>query len=349
MKTVTHGNLAPEVVEERPATEPPEARGLKRDEVRLLVARGNDIEHTTFRALGELLDPGDLLVVNTSATLPAAIDGTRAGAGIAVHFSTRADDGTWTIELRAPDRSGPLLDGRRGERIDLDGGGYVEILSAAGIEGRSRMLNANVIVATTIEEHLATHGRPIAYSYVTERWPLSMYQTVFARDPGSAEMPSAARPFTTELVTDLVARGILFAPLVLHTGVSSLEHGEAPSPERFAVPPTTARLVNETKAAGGRVIAVGTTVARGLESAADPVGRVRPARGWTDLILGDDRPAAVVDGLITGWHAADASHQGLLRAVGGAELVDAAYEAAVEERYLWHEFGDGCLLLPERS
>jgi S-adenosylmethionine:tRNA ribosyltransferase-isomerase len=173
-----------------------------------------------------------------------------------------------------------------------------------------------------------------------------MYQTVFAREPGSAEMPSAGRPFTTELVTDLVARGVLFAPVLLHTGVSSLEGGEAPLPEPFRVPATTARLVEETRSAGKRVVAVGTTVTRALESATDSVGRVQPARGWTDLVLGADRPALVVDGLITGWHAAEATHQALLRAVAGAELVGAAYASASKEGYLWHEFGDSCLLLP---
>jgi S-adenosylmethionine:tRNA ribosyltransferase-isomerase len=175
---------------------------------------------------------------------------------------------------------------------------------------------------------------------------LAEYQTVFAREPGSAEMPSAGRPFTAELVTELVSRGIGISPITLHTGVSSQEAGEPPQPERFAVPETTARAVNMTRAWGGRVIAVGTTVTRALESAVDDAGIVRARSGWTGLVLGPQRPAAVVGGLITGWHAPGASHLDLLEAVAGADLVDRAYTEALRARYLWHEFGDSCLLLP---
>jgi S-adenosylmethionine:tRNA ribosyltransferase-isomerase len=335
--------------EDRAAHEPPEARGLRRDEVRLLVARPKGNEHGVFRDVGDFLEPGDLLVFNTSATIPAAVDATRRGEVIVVHFSTRLDDGSWTIELRAPDGSGPLTDGRAGEWIEIEGG-RLEIVSAyAGVEGRSRMLRSRVHVDWPVEAYLNRVGRPISYPYVSERWPLSMYQTVFAREPGSTEMPSAARPFTPELVTDLVSRGVAFAPLVLHTAVSSLEKGETPLPERFRVPVLTARFVNGARAAGRRVIAVGTTVTRALETAAVPGGFVRPMEGWTDLVLGKDRPSLVVDGLITGWHAPEASHQSLLESVAGTELVDRAIEEALAGDYLWHEFGDACMLLPQRS
>lgn len=340
-------SLSFDLGDERVATAPPEGRGLERDEVRLLVARPHGMEHSVFRALGDFLDPGDLLVVNTSATLPAAVEGTRANDTVVVHFSAPLDDGSWSLELRSPDGSGPLLDGRAGEVLMLQGGARLEVVSAyAGIEGHSRMLKARLYPDGTVEGYLARVGRPISYSYVPQRWPLSMYQTVFAREPGSAEMPSAARPFTAELVTELVSRGVAFAPVVLHSQVSSLERGEAPLPERFRVPASTARLVNDTRAAGGRVVAVGTTVTRALETAADANGIVTPSAGWSDLVLGPDRPRRVVDGLVTGWHAPHASHQSLLQAVAGAESVAEAYEAALEEGYLWHEFGDACLLLP---
>lgn len=328
------------------ATAPPEARGVARDEVRLLVARPEGIEHARFAHLGDYLEPGDLLVVNTSATIPAAVDATRSGAPIVVHFSAPLADDSWAVELRSTDQAGPLTDGTTGEVIDLDGGGRLEILSAyAGIEGRARMLRCAVRVKGSVEEYLDATGRPITYSYVPGRWPLESYQTVFARAPGSAEMPSAGRPFSTRLVTDLVARGIAFAPVTLHAGVSSLDAGEPPLPERFHVPPATARMVNDARAAGGRVVAVGTTVTRALESAVDDDRVVRAASGWTDLVLGVDRPARVVDGIVTGWHPPEASHQSLLDSVARADLVDAAYEQAVEHSYLWHEFGDSCLLL----
>jgi S-adenosylmethionine:tRNA ribosyltransferase-isomerase len=321
--------------DELSASAPPEARGVARDEVRLLVADPSAVHHTVFSALSEHLRAGDLLVVNTSGTLPAAVDARRGGRAVVVHFSTELDDGAWVIELRAP--GGPLLDGRPGERLELPGGASLTLL-AEYVPGQARLWRASVTVL--VPGLLAASGRPIRYGYVPRAWPLSDYQTVFAREPGSAEMPSAARPFTDALVTRLVTEGVLFAPLLLHTGVSSLEPGEPPQAERFRVPATTAALVPWVRARGGRVVAVGTTAARALESAVDG-----PAEGWTDLVLGPDRPARVVDGIITGLHAPDASHLLLLEAVAGPELVQRAYDAAVERRYLWHEFGDVSLLL----
>jgi S-adenosylmethionine:tRNA ribosyltransferase-isomerase len=144
----------------------------------------------------------------------------------------------------------------------------------------------------------------------------------------------------------LMARGVTVAPLVLHAGVSSQEKHEPPMPERFAVPAATARQVNSAREAGARVVAVGTTVVRALETVATPGGTVSPGHGWTDLVLGPDRPARAVTGLISGLHEPEASHLALLEAVAGPALVGRAYEAAVAERYLWHEFGDSTLLLP---
>jgi S-adenosylmethionine:tRNA ribosyltransferase-isomerase len=346
LKTTAAARPSFNLPEDRGASEPPEARGIERDQVRLLVARPEETHHEVFRNLATFLEPGDLLVVNTSATIPAAVDGKRDDQQIVVHFSTRLDDGSWTIELRSADGSEPLLDGAAGEVIALSGGARLEVLSAyAGVEGRSRMLTARLNEGT-IEDVLVRAGRPISYSYVSQRWPLSRYQTVFAREPGSAEMPSAGRPFTTELVTELVTRGIAFAPLVLHTGVSSLERDEMPLPERFHVPAMTARFVNGARSAGRRVVAVGTTVARALESSTTPGGFVKPMDGWTDLVLSPDRPAQVVGGLITGFHSPESSHQLLLEAVVGAELTENTYISALEKEYLWHEFGDVCLLLP---
>lgn len=318
-----------------------------RDGVRLLVARPSGVEHTGFAQLAQHLEPGDLVVVNTSATVAAAVDGFRRdGTGITVHVSTTLDDGSWVIEIRPRGQAeGPVPDVTPGEPIALPGG--VELVVAAPHPaGQRRLWRAFARVEGGAPAFLARHGRAIRYAYVPGEHPLAAYQTVFAREPGSAEMPSAGRPFTADLVTDLVTRGIGVVPLTLHTGVSSQEPGEPPQPERFRVPPATARAVNTTRSAGGRVVAVGTTVTRALESAADGHGEVHERSGWTDLVLGPDRPARVVNGLVTGWHAPGASHLDLLEAVAGAGLVEAAYRAAVAARYLWHEFGDSCLLLP---
>ena len=208
-----------------------------------------------------------------------------------------------------------------------------------------RLWQARVAVEGDVRAYLAAHGRPITYAYLTGSWPLSAYQTVFARHPGSAEMPSAGRPFSTDLVTSLVASGVLMTPITLHTGVSSLEAGEAPLREWFRIPAPTAELVSHTRAAGRRVIAVGTTVTRALESRAAPDGTVTAGEGWTGLFLGPDRPARAVDGIVTGWHAPGASHLSLLAAVAGPDLVSDAYAEAIRHRYQWHEFGDSCLLL----
>jgi S-adenosylmethionine:tRNA ribosyltransferase-isomerase len=192
-------------------------------------------------------------------------------------------------------------------------------------------------------------GRPIAYGYLDQRYPLAAYQSVFGARPGSAEMPSAGRPFTTGLVTRMLVRGVAVAPVTLHTGVSSQEAGEAPQPERFAVPAATARMVNATREAGGRVVAVGTTVTRALESAVEvtPAGhRVVPVSGWTERVISPSHPARVVTGLVTGWHDPHASHLLLVESVAGPDLTQAAYDAAVAGGYLWHEFGDAALLLP---
>jgi S-adenosylmethionine:tRNA ribosyltransferase-isomerase len=194
--------------------------------------------------------------------------------------------------------------------------------------------------------YMQAHGQPIRYAHADDAWPLDAYQSVFARHPGSAEMPSAARPFTEALVTDLVARGIAIAPVTLHTGVSSQEAGEPPYAERYEVPAATASQVNAARTHGHRVVAVGTTVVRALESTADDAGRSHPGRGWTELVVTPERGVRVVDGLLTGWHEPESSHLAMLVAIAGPELLDASYAAAVAEGYRWHEFGDSHLILP---
>jgi S-adenosylmethionine:tRNA ribosyltransferase-isomerase len=331
------------------AREPPEARGLARDAVRLLVAtrsRGR-ISHSRFTRLPDLLAAGDLLVVNISATLPAAVPATRDdGAGVRVHFATRAprlDDSWRVVEIRSGDGSRPL-GGRTGEQLELDGGASLQLV--APYASGARLMLARFAGAGTVERHLAEHGMPIRYGYVSGSWPLSAYQNVYATTPGSAEMPSAGRPFTAELITRLAARGVVIAPITLHAGVSSPERHEPPFPEQFSVPAHTARLVEAAKGWGGRVIAVGTTVVRALETAAGADHTVRPGEGWTGLVITPERPLRVVDGLITGWHEPEASHLQMLEAIAGNELLERSYQAALERGYLWHEFGDSHLILP---
>ena len=337
-----------ELPHELEAHEPPEARGLARDDVRMLVSRPGVVPtHARFRDLPALLDPGDLLVINTSATLPASLDAVRpGGTAVELHLSTPLPAGLWVVELRRPAHPGtlPFRGDVSGETLTLPGGARVELLARYPRSGR--LWVAVLHLPAGVDDYLAAHGRPIRYGHVDRDWPLSAYQTVYANEAGSAEMPSAGRAFTSDLITALVARGIGVAPVVLHAGVGSLETGELPAPEPFRVPSTTAERVNATRANGGRVIAVGTTVVRALETVADISGAAHPGEGWTELIVTAERGVRVVDGLLTGWHEPAASHLLMLEAVAGRDMLDDAYQAALAGRYLWHEFGDLHLLLP---
>jgi S-adenosylmethionine:tRNA ribosyltransferase-isomerase len=328
------------------ASIPPESRGLARDEVRMAVARPSGITHARAGDLPAHLHPGDLLVVNTSATLPAALDIVRHGCPAKLHFSTELDDGSWVVEIRRPDASGPALP-TPGEVLRLPGGVRLRVDRPLP-EGQTRLWRAVPLPSVAPASYLAEHGHPIRYRHLEGEWPLTSLQNVYADRPGSAEMPSAGRPLSQAVLVRLMAAGIPVVPIVLDTGVSSQESHEPPQPERVTVPEVTARLVNSTMRAGRRVVAVGTTVVRALESAT--AGRtVVPTAGWTSLVLGPARQARVVSGLLTGLHEPEASHLHLLEAVAGRTLVDLAYAEVTGPAgpgYLWHEFGDSMLLLP---
>jgi S-adenosylmethionine:tRNA ribosyltransferase-isomerase len=334
-----------ELIERREAHEPPEERGSGRDDVAMLVATRRDgkVAHARFRDLPQFLAAGDLLVVNTSATLPAAVDARLGDRRVELRLSTPVDPHTWVIELRT-DAGLPLRRPPVGARIDVAGGAHALLL--APYAGSDRLAVARLELGQPVERYLRRHGRPIRYGYVPREWPIDAYQTVFAQDAGSAEMPSAGRPFTSELVTTLVSHGVLVAPLMLHAGVSSPEVGEPPYPERYHVPAPTARLVNAVHWWGGRVIAVGTTVVRALETVAAPDGTVTGGEGRTSLVVDAERGLRAIDGLLTGWHEPEASHLLLLEASAGPDLLARSYEAAAARGYLWHEFGDVHLILP---
>jgi S-adenosylmethionine:tRNA ribosyltransferase-isomerase len=337
----------PEALEAR---EPAEARGLTRDAVRMLVAyrREETIVHSTFSLLPTLLDEGDLVVVNTSGTLAAAAEGKdTSGRDVVVHFSTELGPAMWVVEPRRPvvTATEPWGDAPPPWRVVMADGASIELLEPYA--DSRRLWVALVSTPVPVTRWLAVHGRPIRYGYVGRPWPISTYQNVYVTEPGSAEMPSAGRPFTTEMVTRLAAKGVGISPIVLHTGVASLEAGEHPYPERVKVSEATARRVNLAKTMCRRVVAIGTTVVRALESAFDKqTGEVRMLDGWTDLVVTPERGISVVDGLLTGWHEPEASHLLMLEAVAGRALLEKSYEAALADGYLWHEFGDVHLVLP---
>jgi S-adenosylmethionine:tRNA ribosyltransferase-isomerase len=338
-----------EVPDELVADSPAEARGLARDEVRMLVARKLSLElvDTTFARLPRFLEPGDLLVVNTSATVPAAV---ATADGRVVHFSTRLPGrrDQWVVEVRRPCGAGTLPDGdaHAGDVVALEGGGVLELVQPYPEDGPARLWVAVPRLDRPVLEYLARSGHPIRYGCTALSWPIEAYQTAFAADPGSAEMPSAARGFTPELVTRLVTKGVGIAPITLHTGVSSQEAHEPPYAEWYRVPVATAERVNTARDTGHAVIAVGTTATRALETVADANDRVRAGEGWTDLVITPERSVRAVDGLLTGWHEPEASHLQLLEAVAGRDLLDRSYASALELGYRWHEFGDLHLIAP---
>ncbi len=330
------------------ATAPAEARGIPRDQARLMVSTGAGHQHVHFADLARFLNPGDLLVVNDSATLPASLPASGRLGSFIVNFATDFGNGTWLVEPRwSSSRQGPLPLSP-GEEIEVGG---LNTRLIATYPGLPRLWFAQV--EGDVRAAMERVGAPIRYGYVTEAYPLSTYQTVFARHPGSAEMPSAAYPFTPRVVSDLRAHGVQIAAITLHTGVSSLEVEseiveEHPLyPEPFTVSEATAQAVNAARREGRRVIATGTTVVRALESAWNG-HEVTARHAFTRLYVHPGRGVHVIDGLITGLHDPVTSHLAMLYTIAGQDVIRSAYEEAVKEGYLWHEFGDSHLLLPDR-
>ena len=320
------------------ATEPPEYRGVARDAVKMLVTdrRSRSHSHARFYDLPSLLRAGDLLVVNDSATLPAALLAHRPdGSAVPLHVSTKIDARLWMVEPRGPVAAGDVL--------ALPGGASATMLAPIEPQ-RPRLWYAAFSLEAPMDEYLSGFGSPIAYGYLNRRFPLADYQTLFARNPGSSEMPSAARPFTQRVVARLRDRGVEIASVTLHCGVASFEAPERPGTERFIVPVEAATRVNAAKREGRRVVAVGTTVVRALESAATEEGVIASA-GWTDLFIDAAYRPRAADALLSGFHDPNATHLEMLRAFADAELLESAYGEAGERGYFYHEFGDVHLIL----
>ncbi|MGF1472276.1 MAG: S-adenosylmethionine:tRNA ribosyltransferase-isomerase [Rubrobacteraceae bacterium] len=358
-KPITLDSLDFELPRDLEAVSPPEARGLRRDEVRLMVSNAGEDHtiHTRFSELGDFLEAGDVLAINTSSTIEAALPATEeAGASLLLHLSTHLPGDVWTVELRIPTRpaSEPFLDARAGQTLRLPGGAEATLHApySAGRRspapnGRNRLWLATLKeLPLQINDYVERYGSPIRYGYVGEEWPIGYYRTVYATEPGSAEMPSAGRAFTPELITRLVARGVQVAPLILHTWVSSLEDDEPPYEEYYRVSLESARLINSARESRKRVVAVGTTVVRALETVADGEGTVHPGEGWTDLVITPERGLNTVDAMLTGLHEPRSSHLWMLEALVGRRHLQHTYAEALREGYLWHEFGDLHLMMP---
>jgi S-adenosylmethionine:tRNA ribosyltransferase-isomerase len=332
------------------AHEPAEYRGTSRDDVRLLVTDPiHGARHARFDALADFLSPGDLLVLNDSMTFPAALHAKReTGEEILLHFAPlqshgQADDARSDAALVEPRKSSV----QPGDRFALPGGGRIVFIGLR--RGSRRLWHAMIDVPLPYHAYFARFGKPIAYPHAKQDLQIDAYQTAYARVLGSSEMPSAGRPFTKAMFDRLSARGIEVAMVTLHAGVSSEERDELPIDEWRDVPLQTAAAVRRAKKHGSRIIAVGTTVVRALESSLDRMHRIIPSRGWTGLHITPNRPTCIITGLLTGFHEPASTHLAILEAVAGRRHVENAYAAALSECYLWHEFGDSHLLLSSRG
>jgi S-adenosylmethionine:tRNA ribosyltransferase-isomerase len=340
------------------ASAPPEARGLRRDQVRLMVSNysTDHTEHTRFYNFHKFLNEGDVVVINTSRTRNSALLATREdGTLLELHLSIHLDHDLWTVEIRSMDEAGKTKhfdDVQVGETLKLPGAAKATLqepyVSDCGDNTKQSetLWLARIEFPEAVDEYLTRDGFPIRYNYVKERWPLSFYQTVYATEPGSAEMPSAGRPFTSRLLKRLGSKGIKIAPLILHTGVSNIDTHEPPYKEYYRVTPETAQIVNEARSSGKRILAVGTTVIRALETVTNGEGKTHSGEGWTCLVITPQRGVRAVNALLTGMHEPEASHLAMLEALAGKSHIKIAYEEALRKAYLWHEFGDLHLILP---
>ncbi|HEX5850020.1 MAG TPA: S-adenosylmethionine:tRNA ribosyltransferase-isomerase [Rubrobacter sp.] len=362
---VEHLPLHFDLPSELEAGEPPEARGLARDEVRLMVSyRGDDrVVHSSFADLPDFLEAGDTLVINTSGTMNAALPAHYAdGTPVTVHLSTHLPSDLWVVELRSSPDNKPVLDGKSGVTLSLPDRASITLQTPYLPEkrvqagGNNRLWVSTLDLPASLDEYLERHGAPIRYGYVRESWPSGYYQTVYATEVGSAEMPSAGRAFTPELITRLVAKGVRILPLLLHTGVASLEDDEPPYEEFYRVSPETAAGVNAARESGRRIIAVGTTVVRALETVTDRYGVTHPGEGLTDLYITPERSIRSVNAMLTGLHEPRSTHLSMLEALtastspctlspSGRQHLETAYAEALDRGYLWHEFGDLHLIL----
>jgi S-adenosylmethionine:tRNA ribosyltransferase-isomerase len=337
------------------AKEPPERRGIRRDQVRLLVINRatGEIEHSRFDKIDHYLQANDLLVFNSSRTLPASLRGCDCSAAhgpcMEVRLAEHLSDDSW-LALLLCEQGDPFGCGLRPEmQIQFGEGLNATVLQRDERIPRLWKLRFS-ISGTQLVDLIYRLGKPIRYEYVSAPWDLDYYQTVYATEPGSAEMPSAGRAFTWKLLLDLNRRGVDTAYIVLHTGLSSymddeLDAQHPASEEEYFVSATTAEKINRARENGGRVIAVGTTVVRALESVVDENGRVQGAHDYTRLKVDNQHRCKAVDGLLTGLHEPEASHLDLLSAFLPPDKIRAAYEEAIVRKYLWHEFGDLNLIL----
>ena len=335
------------------AKKPPELRGINHDHVRLFVIDRNNrmTYHSAFNHLSDFLRRGDLLIFNSSRTLPASLKtiNYKAQQNLEVRLAEHLPDDCWLVLFLYQNKNHFHSNLKPGLRIEFASG-----LSATIIERNIHnprlwkiKFSANGPELINIFYQI---GKPIHYGYISAPLPLEYFLTVFAKDPVSSEMPSAGRAFTWKMLFDLKNKGIDTAFLTLHTGLSSYMNGDPNAgqlvaEEEYFISESTADKIETNKARNGRIVAVGTSVVRVLESCAIQTGKVLPGHAYTSPRMTEGHKLKIADGLITGFHEPEASHLDLLSAFLSPSLIKKSYEEAIEKNYLWHEFGDLCLII----
>ncbi|WP_064092026.1 S-adenosylmethionine:tRNA ribosyltransferase-isomerase [Rossellomorea aquimaris] len=324
------------------ASAPVETQGKSRDDVKLMVLKRStgESEHTEFKQLSDFLNKGDVLVLNNSRTIPASLTGTQGNRKVTIRLSRKVTENSWDALL-----IGDIY--KALEPIEFSGGVKAKIIGKGSEQPLVRLeFNVN---GTGFYDFLYREGEPIRYEYIKTPWPLNCYQTVYGSVPGSVEMASAGRAFTWKLMHTLKEKGIKMVFLQLHTGLSYYGDDRWPTPknhpEEYHVPKEAVQEIIQAKKNGKRVIAIGTTVVRALETVSAQYGELRPTRGVTNLYISKETPLKIVDGLVTGLHEPEASHLDLLSAFIAEEKLFHAYQGALLKNYKWHEFGDMNLIV----
>ncbi|MDV2686337.1 S-adenosylmethionine:tRNA ribosyltransferase-isomerase [Alkalihalophilus lindianensis] len=316
------------------ASTPVEIIHGKRDNVRLMILNGNsnEVNHHSFDYIIESLSPNDLLILNTSRTIPSSL---LTIDNVEIRLSRKIDEAIWDVLIVGEKREsgGELLFNENVKAIIIEEGEVPELTRIQFSIGGNELLH-----------FFYQYGEPIKYEYIDSPWALQSYQTVYSSTPGSVEMNSAGRAFTWRLLQKLMNKGVKLGYICLHTGLSYFEDNHWPDPtthaEWFSVPKQTVDQINDAKSSNNRIIAVGTTVVRALESAYNPHDGLRPSEGLTNLYINKETEIKIVDGLLTGFHEPEASHLDLLTAFVDKDLLLSAYQIAIREQYMWHEFGD---------
>lgn len=333
--------LPPELIAQTPI-EP-------RDAARLMVVdrASGAISHHVFRDITDLVSPGDLLIVNDTRVMPARLHGRRVSGGRVEFLLLRPlDDGCWEAMGRPARR---LRTGTTVTLLDTDGKPTTQQVEVVGREANGLL---RIRLPEAVAEHLADYGEMPLPPYIHERLTdPERYQTVFSHEVGSAAAPTAGLHFTPALLETLRSKGVRLARVTLHVGIGTFlpvkvedarEHRM--HQEWYHVPAETLAAIRETRAAGGRVIAVGTTSCRTLESIADQLDADEDLIGWTELFILPGHQFQVVDALLTNFHLPRSTLLLLVSAFAGRELILAAYREAIQERYRFFSFGDAMLI-----